>query len=148
MPCLHGDIGARPDGDTDIGRRQRRGVIDAVAHHGHDLALLLHFLDLRGLVLGKDFGEDRIDAELLRDGIGHRLGVARQHGDLDVPLVQRAHGRVALIADPVRDSEQGNSPTVTDEIDGRLTLAGGLVGSAFDFLRHVDALAVEQRRRS
>ena len=35
----HGHVGARADGDAQVGLSQRRRIVDAVAHHRHDLAL-------------------------------------------------------------------------------------------------------------
>ena len=39
--ALDGDVGAGAHGDADIGRGQRRRVVDAVAGHGDDAALAL-----------------------------------------------------------------------------------------------------------
>ena len=38
---VDGDVRARADGDADVRAGQRRGVVDAVADHGHLVALLL-----------------------------------------------------------------------------------------------------------
>ena len=35
---LHSHIGTGANGDADVGLGQRRGVVDAIAHHGHHLA--------------------------------------------------------------------------------------------------------------
>ena len=37
--AFHGDVGAGAHGDADIGRGERRRVVDAVARHRHDAAL-------------------------------------------------------------------------------------------------------------
>ena len=57
-------VGAAAHGDADIGRGQRRGVVDAVADLGDDLALRLQFADDALLVFGQQLGAD-LDAELL-----------------------------------------------------------------------------------
>jgi hypothetical protein len=49
-------------GDSDVGLRQSGCVVDAVADHRHELALLLERLDVLGLVLREDLGEYAIDA--------------------------------------------------------------------------------------
>ena len=36
--ALHRDVGARAHGDADVGLRERRRVVDAVAGHRHDAA--------------------------------------------------------------------------------------------------------------
>ena len=36
-----GDVGARGHRDADVGLRQRRRVVEAVADHGHDAAVAL-----------------------------------------------------------------------------------------------------------
>ena len=36
---LHGHVGPAADGDADIGLLQCRGVVDAIADHGHPLAV-------------------------------------------------------------------------------------------------------------
>ena len=56
---FHGHVGAGADRHADVGLRQRRRIVDAVAHHGHDLALLLQLLDLGGLVAGQHSASTR-----------------------------------------------------------------------------------------
>ncbi len=52
MGGLAGDIGADlPHGDADIGRAQGRGIVDAVAGHGHEFALVLQGSDDLDLLL-------------------------------------------------------------------------------------------------
>ena len=52
-----GHLGAAPHGDPDVGRLDGRGVVDAVAGHGHDLTLRLEGVDEQHLVLGRDPAE-------------------------------------------------------------------------------------------
>ena len=80
---LDRDVGARADRDPDVGLREGGGVVDAVADHGDLLALVLESLDIAGLVLGRDLGEHAVDAELVSDGRGRALVVARDHRDLE-----------------------------------------------------------------
>ena len=64
MPALsHGDVGAGPHGDADVGLGQRRGVVDPVAGHGDDAALGLEPLDLLGLLVGEHLGADLVEPE-------------------------------------------------------------------------------------
>ena len=61
---LHSHVRASADGDADVGLRERRRVVDAVADHGDAEAALLqrsHFGDLVG---GQHLGEHLPDAHL------------------------------------------------------------------------------------
>jgi hypothetical protein len=53
----------------EIGLRERRCVVDAVADHRDDAAVALHFGDLVRFVAGEYLGNDSVDAELVRDAI-------------------------------------------------------------------------------
>ena len=70
--ALHRDVGARAHRDADVGLRERRRVVDAVAGHRDDAALALQALDGRGLLVGQHVGDDLVDAELARDGARRR----------------------------------------------------------------------------
>ena len=91
--ALHGDVGAGAHGDADIGLRQRRGVVDAVAGHGHDAPFRLQPLDHLALLLRQHFGLDLVDAELARHGVRGRAAVAGEHDDAHA--VRRAAARIA-----------------------------------------------------
>ena len=75
---VDGDIGAGTDGDADIGTHQGRGIIDAVPHHGDDLALLLQGTDDCFLLLRQHLRDDPWDADFLGDGFGCTAVVAGQ----------------------------------------------------------------------
>ena len=59
--------------------------------------------------LGQHLREHGVDAELARDGVGHRLGVAGEHHDLDARVVQPLHRLARLRADRVGDGERGEA---------------------------------------
>ena len=61
---LDRDVGAGADREPEVGLRERRRVVDAVADHRHDLARLLEPLDLGDLVAGQDLGEHALDPDL------------------------------------------------------------------------------------
>ena len=65
--AFHRDIGAGAHGDADLGLGERRRIIDAVTRHGDEAALILEFLDRRGLLIRQHLGHDVIDAELAPD---------------------------------------------------------------------------------
>ena len=62
--ALHRHVGAGAHGDADVGLRQRRRVVDAVAGHGHDAPFLLQALHRLGLLLRQHLGDHLVDAEL------------------------------------------------------------------------------------
>ena len=64
---LDRDVGAGADRDADVGLRERRRVVDAVADHRDDLPGGLPALDLRDFALGQHARDDRVDAGLPRD---------------------------------------------------------------------------------
>ena len=88
--ALHRDVGAGAHRDADVGLRQRRRVVDAVAGHRDACALRLQALDDRRLLLGQHLGLDLVDADGARDGLGGGAVVAGQHHDPQPFGVQRA----------------------------------------------------------
>ena len=61
---LDGDVGPRADRDADVGLRERRRVVDAVAHHRDDASRRLQPLDLGDLALRQHAGHDAVDPRL------------------------------------------------------------------------------------
>ena len=59
-------VGAVLHGDADIGEAQRRGIVDAVADHGDDVAAALQILDHARLVGRQHVGELAGQAEAAR----------------------------------------------------------------------------------
>ena len=86
---------ARLHGDADIGLRQRRRVVGAVAAHGDQPAALLLLADIGELLLGRRLGEEIVDAGFRGDRrCGDRV-VAGDHHRAD------AHG--AQCGEPLLD---------------------------------------------
>ena len=73
---LDRDVGSRADREPEVGLRERGRIVDAVAHHRHDLALTLEPPHLGDLVLGKDLREHALDPDLGGDPLG-RLRASR-----------------------------------------------------------------------
>ena len=69
---------------------ERRGVVDAVAGHGHDVALGLQALDHLAFLIGQDLGLDLVEIQLAPDGLGRGAVVAGQHDDPHPVGVQQA----------------------------------------------------------
>jgi hypothetical protein len=63
--------------------RERRRIVDAIAHHPDGLAFELEFLDLVSLVVGQRLGEHPLDADLASNRSPRALIVTGQHEDFD-----------------------------------------------------------------
>ena len=111
--ALDRDARAGAHRDTDVGLRQRRRIVDAVARHRDLVPLSLKSADDLGFLIRQDLGFNTIDTQLLGDRLRRRPIVAREHdqvvdaqpaqlsqrflaarpgrvGDSNVPLVLRA----------------------------------------------------------
>lgn len=62
-----------------------------MADHRHDLALSLERLDLVGLLVRQDFGQNVLDACVVRDRLGRRRVVAGEHPGLEPEGFQLLH---------------------------------------------------------
>jgi hypothetical protein len=125
----------------DVGGRKGRGVIDAVADHGHALTLSLQLLDLHRLVFRQHFREDCVDAKLCGDSVGHGLRVSRQHRHLDAAFVQGMDG----LADSVGNGEYRKGLAIAQKVNSGLAPSGRIVGFLLEFIWDLDALRPQQR---
>ena len=66
--------------------------------------MALQLSDLRILFRGQHLGKDLIDAQVLRDCVSHRPGIAGDHGDADAAPVQAIHRAARLGPDLVLDN--------------------------------------------
>ena len=82
VPALHGD--------ADVGLRQRRRVVGAVAAHGDEPALRLLLADVAQLVLRRRLGDEVVDAGFRGDGRRGDRVVAGDHHRLDAHAAQLA----------------------------------------------------------
>ncbi len=140
---LYGDVGAGADGDAHVGLRERGGVVDAVAHHGHFPALGLELGDLGRLVAGQHLGDYRVDADDPGDAAGSGLVVAGQHDDLDVEVAQRGDRGRGGVSHGIGEGDESDGFPVDGDDDGGAAVLGQLlpsIGEAFD----VDRFALHQ----
>ena len=83
-------------GDADVGARQGRRVVDAVARHGHDLAPRLELLD-QGELAWSGLTRLRIasgdEPELAADGLRGGALIAGEHDGANAGLAARARSR-------------------------------------------------------
>ena len=70
--------------------RQGRGIVDAVARHGHDASLRLQLLDDGRLLLGQHFRLDAVDAQFFCHRLRRDAIVAGEHDDLHAFFMQCA----------------------------------------------------------
>ncbi len=95
-----GGLRAGVHGHADVGLRERRRVVGAVAGHRHQSPACLFLADQRELVFGRGLGEEVVDPGLLRDGGGGERVVARDH--------DRADAHRAETLEAVRDAALDN----------------------------------------
>ena len=89
-----GVAAGRAHRDADVGRRERRRVVHAVAHHRHRSEPPAQLLDRGHLVFRQQLGAELVDAELGGDRPGGRRGCR--------PSASRATRCPAAAADPAR----------------------------------------------
>ena len=63
---LHSNVSAGADSNARVCLCQRRGVVDAIPHHGHLVSFRLQLLHLGHLMRGEDLSKHRADANLTR----------------------------------------------------------------------------------
>ena len=120
---LHRDIGAGAHGDADIGLRQRRRIVDAVAGHGDDTSLGLKALDLLRLLIGKHFRAHLVEPQPPRHGFGRRTIVAREHDDPKALFPQIGDGHRCRVLDRIGNAEQTGRPAIDRNENNRLAIA-------------------------
>ena len=109
---LLGGLRAAVHGHAHVGLRQRRGVVRAVAHHGHQLARLLFAADVFELVLGTGLGDEVVDAGLLGDVFGRQRIVARDHHGLHAHPAQPLEAFADARLDDVLQLDDARDPFV------------------------------------
>jgi hypothetical protein len=92
VPRLNSHISSRSNRDSHVGGDQRRRVIHAISDHCNALSRILQFLDVGGLPLRQDFGENNVNPKLSRNRFRDALAVASHHDDLNATLMQKPHG--------------------------------------------------------
>ena len=80
------NIRTRADGNADVRACQRRGVVDAVAHHGNT-ALLLQSANNRLLAIRQNARDYLIHTRQCADGLGRALVITRQHHNADAHVL-------------------------------------------------------------
>ena len=128
---VDGHVGARADGDADIRPGQGRGIVDAVAHHGH-LSLLLQLADDALLAVREHTGDDLVHAGLGADGLGGALVVSGEHDHSDAHVPHLPDSLGAVLLDDIGHGDNAHQLLVLAEEQGRLTLLRQLLRLGLD----------------
>ena len=106
-------------GDADVGLRQRRRVVGAVAAHGDELALGLLVADEPQLLLGRGLGEEIVDAGFRRDRRGGHRIVAGDHDGADAHAAQLGEALADAALDDVLEVNDAEQPAVLGDRERR-----------------------------
>ena len=116
------DVGAdASEGQADVGQGQGGGIVDAVAHHRDDAALLLAAPHPLGLVGRSQLGLDLLDVHLLGQLAGRGRAVAGEDRQVANPqFPEFVNHVVGLGADPVPGPDRAGDRAVHRHEQGRL----------------------------
>ena len=131
-------------GDADVGLRQCRRVVGAVAAHGDELALGLLVADEPQLVLGRRLRQEIVDAGFRGDcRRGHRI-VAGDHDRADAHAAQLGEALADAALDDVLELDDAEEPTVLGDGERRAAGLRDGVGDRADFAHGLGADARPQ----
>ncbi len=119
-----GHIGARADGQAHVGPGQGGGVVDAVAHHGHPLALFLQRGHMALFFLRQNFGDNCGDAQAPADGFGSAPVVAGEHDDIHTQLPESGNGGGTAGFGGICNGDQTQQTAIRSKKQRRLSLCG------------------------
>ena len=138
-------LGAGVHGNADIGLRQRRRVVGAVAAHGDELALGLLVADQTQLVLRRRLGEEIVDSGFRRDRRGGHRIVAGDHDGADAHAAQLGKALADAALDDVLELNDAEEPAVLGDRQRRAARLGNRIGDRIDFAHRLGADARPQR---
>ena len=124
MPASLAACVPRVHGHADVGLGQGRGVVGAVAHHGHQLAAVLLLADVGELGLGRRLGDVVVHAGLLGDGLGRQRVVAGDHDGPQAHLPQPLEPLADARLEDVLQHDQADDPVALAD-EQRRRAAGG-----------------------
>ena len=113
---VDGDVRSGADGKTDVRARERRGVVDAVAHHG-DLAALAQLSDHGLLAVRKHPGDNGVHAGARADGGGSAGVIAREHHNAKPHALELPDGFGGVGLHNVRHGDHAEKPVVPGKIE-------------------------------
>src|SRR5204862_1287881 len=86
--ALHRHIGSGSHGNADVGSREGRRIVDAVARHGDNGTFLSQAFDLLVFVLGTDARDDVINPEFFGNDVSRSLVIASHHNQVEAEPAQ------------------------------------------------------------
>lgn len=126
---------------------QGSGVVDAVADHGHNLAVGLQVGDDGGFIGRQDVGDDGVDTDLSGDGVGDGLVVAGQQDGRHTQCGEPGDGVCAGGFDRIGDRlDRMGAAVPGDEYGGLSGVFGGGLCLVEVRVIHGDAVFGQQRR--
>ena len=120
---LDGHVGTGADGHSHLGLRQRRRIVDAVAHIGQRTVGGLQALHCLHLARRQHLSHHLVDAQFPGNGLRGPGVVARDHRHLQPLRMQRRNGRRRRRLDRIRHRHDGGQLAVRGHIERRLALA-------------------------
>ena len=112
-----GDIRAGAHRDAEVCRRECDRIVDAIADHRHDPAMLLQGSHDLGLLRRQHLGAHFVDADLRGDRASRAFVVAREQDRREAQRLQLRDGRGTRDLHGVGDGEDAASPTVPRDRD-------------------------------
>ena len=124
MPALSSATSAPvPIAMPTVGLRKRRGIVDAVAGHRHEVAAPLQVGNHVALVGRQDLGSHVVDSKAPRDGLGGGPVVAGEHHQAQALFLQPADGIGRRRPNRIRDGDETSDPAVDGDEEHGLTVA-------------------------
>ena len=120
---VDGNIRTRADSNAHIRPCERRGVIDAIAHHG-DFPLLFQGPDHAFLAFRENTCDHLVHTGLGADGFCRTLIVSGEHNDTDPHILQFFYRLRAVFLDHIRHGNDPGKLSVPAEEKRRLSLFG------------------------
>ncbi len=133
--CVDGHVRAGADGDADIRLGERRGVVDAVAHHEY-LPSALQAADDALLAIGQDPGDHCIHTRLVCDGLGGTLVVAGEHHHADAHIPQLFDRAGGVLLHHVRHGDDAEQVILQGKEQRRFALGGKRLHPLTQFIRN------------
>ena len=134
---VDGNVGACADGDAGVGTGQGRGIVDAVAHHGH-LAGCLQLADDRFLAVGQHTCDHLVHTGLPANGSSGALVVTGEHHHADAHGLQLPDGAGAVLLDGIGHRDDAQQAACSAEEQGRFALCGEGCGLLLQLCGHGD----------
>ena len=141
MPASRAACVPRLHADADIGLRQRRRVIGAVAAHGDQPSLRLFAADVAQLVLGRGLGDEIVDAGFRGDRRRRHRIVAGDHHGLDAHAAQRGEAILHVRLDDILQVDHAEDAAAIGEAKRRAAGARDLVDRGAECRRLGNAAA-------